>query len=441
MEAPPFDLIEKKTKENPLNVLKNSIETQLNFEQIEYNLVLSILEKENQLIIEAKPKNVIQIFDYMGLFTLDDIIKLNNFFKLYSNIKEVRDLIIEGKSKDKLRISSIDDKKGLILTLNFFSGYEEKQIDLILSKRKIDKEDVLQLLSDKIKFLESENKLIKEKYDKLNNNYLQLKNEFEEEKKLKDKYEISLEEHIKNYNKLKNEFEDEKKLKDKYEISLEEHIKNYNKLKNEFEEVKNWKIKYENEMKELIKKKIIKETFKQIDSKIIKTKEELKLIDDRIKNNDEILKKKTINYKLLYRGTRDGDKAQTFHSKCDNKKPTLSIIKTKKGMRFGGYTEQTWNDNNGKGIWKKDDKSFCFSIELNKIYNIIKGRDAIYCYSGYMCYFRIFGLYDNAFSKDNYADVKIWSSFEGQEKDHELTNEDNDYFSLAEVEVFEISFD
>ena len=206
MEAPPFDLIEKKTKENPLNVLKNSIETQLNFEQIEYNLVLSILEKENQLIIEAKPKNVIQIFDYMGLFTLDDIIKLNNFFKLYSNIKEVRDLIIEGKSKDKLRISSIDDKKGLILTLNFFSGYDEKQIDFILSKRKIDKEDVLQLLSDKIKFLESENKLIKEKYDKLNNNYIQ--------------------------------------LKDKYEISLEEHIKNYNKLKNEFEELKNWKIKY-----------------------------------------------------------------------------------------------------------------------------------------------------------------------------------------------------
>ena len=37
MEAPPLDLIEKKTKENPLNILKNSIEIQLNFEQLEYN--------------------------------------------------------------------------------------------------------------------------------------------------------------------------------------------------------------------------------------------------------------------------------------------------------------------------------------------------------------------------------------------------------------------
>ena len=57
-------------------------------------------------------------------------------------------------------------------------------------------------------------------------------------------------------------------------------------------------------MEELMKIKNNQETLKQIDSKIIKTKEELKLIDDRIKNNDEILKKKTIIYKLLYRNKR-----------------------------------------------------------------------------------------------------------------------------------------
>ena len=45
-------------------------------------------------------------------------------------------------------------------------------------------------------------------------------------------------------------------------------------------------------MEKLMKRKNNQETLKQIDSKIIKTKEELKLIDDRIKNNDEILKKK-----------------------------------------------------------------------------------------------------------------------------------------------------
>ena len=48
MEAPPFDLIEKKTKENPLNILKNTIKIQLNIEQLEYKIILSILENENQ---------------------------------------------------------------------------------------------------------------------------------------------------------------------------------------------------------------------------------------------------------------------------------------------------------------------------------------------------------------------------------------------------------
>ena len=66
---------------------------------MEYNVELSILENKNQLIIVAKPKNIFQIYYYMGLFILDDIIKLNNFFKLYFNIKEVRDLIIEGNQK------------------------------------------------------------------------------------------------------------------------------------------------------------------------------------------------------------------------------------------------------------------------------------------------------------------------------------------------------
>ena len=60
-----------------------------------------------------------------------------------------------------------------------------------------------------------------------------------------------------------------------------------------------------------------------------------------------------------------------------------------------------------------------------------------------MCYFgsNIFGLYDNAFSTTHWAYGKSSSNFEGQEKDFELTNEENDSFSLAEVEVFEISFD
>ena len=56
-----------------------------------------------------------------------------------------------------------------------------------------------------------------------------------------------------------------------------------------------------------------------------------------------MLMNRTIIYKLLYRATRDGNSASSFHQKCDNICGTLVVIKTTKGFRFGGYTEQEWN--------------------------------------------------------------------------------------------------
>jgi hypothetical protein len=43
-------------------------------------------------------------------------------------------------------------------------------------------------------------------------------------------------------------------------------------------------------------------------------------------------------FTLLYRGSRDTFKAARFHEICDNKGATLSIIKSKCGKVFGGYT-------------------------------------------------------------------------------------------------------
>ena len=387
MEAPLSKQISNNELKNQSNSPPDDItEIKIIKEKFEYKIILSIIE--NQIKIEAKLLNSIAMFYYIGIFNLEDLIKINNYFKCLDNIKEVKDLIIEGNLKNKIEISSFDnEKKELHLILNFISGFNENKIDFILKRKELDKEDIILVLTEKIIALEKENQTLKS-----------------------------------NFNIFEND---------------------YKELKIEFEEMKKWKKKYEKELDGLMEIKKNQEALKNIDSKIIKTKEELKLIDDRIKNNDPIFMKKNVKYTLLYRGTRDGDQVSTFHKKCDNKKPTISIIKTKKGMRFGGYTEQTWNDNNGQGIWKQDDKAFCFSLELNKIYNIIPGKDAIYCCSTYMCYFgsNIFGLYNGAFSRDNWAYSMSDSNYSGQQKDFELTNEKSNSFQLAEVEVFEISFD
>ena len=47
-------------------------------------------------------------------------------------------------------------------------------------------------------------------------------------------------------------------------------------------------------------------------------------------------------WKLLFRGSRDGFQAETFHSKCDNKGPTVTIVKSGNNI-FGGFTEISWN--------------------------------------------------------------------------------------------------
>jgi BTB/POZ domain-containing protein KCTD9 len=48
---------------------------------------------------------------------------------------------------------------------------------------------------------------------------------------------------------------------------------------------------------------------------------------------------------LLYKAKRDGFKTKDFHSRCDDKEPTISVIKSEHGKTFGGLTNLSWNSN------------------------------------------------------------------------------------------------
>ena len=47
-------------------------------------------------------------------------------------------------------------------------------------------------------------------------------------------------------------------------------------------------------------------------------------------------------WQLLMRASQDGFQAQTFHFKCDNKGPTVTIVKSGNNI-FGGFTEKSWS--------------------------------------------------------------------------------------------------
>ncbi len=100
-----------------------------------------------------------------------------------------------------------------------------------------------------------------------------------------------------------------------------------------------------------------------------------------------ILPNSNIKFTLLYQISEDGDNISIFYNKVNNKFPTLIIVKSKSGYKFGGYTTNTWESNNN---YKKDELAFLFSLNKTKKYNIkndhiknaIKGCSNYFAFGG-----------------------------------------------------------
>ena len=78
-------------------------------------------------------------------------------------------------------------------------------------------------------------------------------------------------------------------------------------------------------------------------------------------------------WKLVYRSSKHGYTAKSFHSYCDTiQGPTLVVIKSTEGWIFGGYTTQSWecrHPNKTHGYeYKPDEDAFIFT--LKNPYNI-----------------------------------------------------------------------
>ena len=63
---------------------------------------------------------------------------------------------------------------------------------------------------------------------------------------------------------------------------------------------------------------------------------------------------------LLYRGSRDGFTPLAFHSRCDGKSNTVTIIKSSLNKTFGGYTSKPWKSDFS---YSYDSDAFLFSLD------------------------------------------------------------------------------
>jgi hypothetical protein len=143
---------------------------------------------------------------------------------------------------------------------------------------------------------------------------------------------------------------------------------------------------------------------------------------------------KGAKFTIVYKASELGDRAMTFHQQCDNIDISLVLIETEKGIRFGGFTTKSWK---GNCVQKIDNDAFVFSVDKNKIYDVIKNEMAIGCYPKFGPVF--FGcqirIYDSFFNKNSTTCHKKLN-FKTNE-DYELNNGEQ-FFTVKDIEVYTI---
>eukprot|EP00347_Sterkiella_histriomuscorum_P009556 403340752 len=93
--------------------------------------------------------------------------------------------------------------------------------------------------------------------------------------------------------------------------------------------------------------------------------DQLYLVDQEISKDPSSLLQNSIpdyftkQYNLLYKGSRDGFTASTFHKLCDDKGPTVSFILSEYGQVFGGFTSIPWTSADQP---QSDPSAFVFSL-------------------------------------------------------------------------------
>ena len=385
MEAPkPISLITPAKPENDLTLLDKK-EFKISNEKVEYIVEIGKLSSTENLGIKLKENiSSVKVY-YSNIFNLEELRNIHKSFRVFDNINEAVTNIQVIFEEKKVNIKKENDNIFLILKIPKI-GRGEDLISIELNKKSLSIEELNENLSKEVSELKNRIEVL-EKENKNNKNEI---------------------------NELKNEIIILKEENKKRDLKMNEILNKIDK-----------------------KEIVVANDINNIDSKIITRKEELDFITNRLKQI-WYFNKYNISYELIFRGTRDGRTPKIFHQKCDGTPKTITIIKTIKGLKFGGYIEKEWKSSGG---WIKDDENcFIFSIDLHKIYNPVKGKDKYYFDKDCGPNFAEFGLEDDLFKKSSSNILKKDNAnidFTYFEKDYEINGGEKE-FQAEELEVFKI---
>ncbi len=159
----------------------------------------------------------------------------------------------------------------------------------------------------------------------------------------------------------------------------------------------------------------------------------------------KLLGNKKIVTTLLFRGSEHGWMLKDFHSRCDNKSPTITLFKIKDGDCIGGFSTLQYKSVDEDGKFYVDSDSFLFNLSSSSQFTN-SGNGGIFCGTHV-------GL---AFS--NEQTLELCARFEPFNDDNAcascayqsgycigleygknmLTNKEDGDFTISELEVWEV---
>ena len=260
-----------------------------------------------------------------------------------------------------------------------------------------------------------------------------------EGEKLPNKIKLSLEKGKIN----ENDWNDNNKLSSIINIciNIEDNIKNINIIN---ENIKNYKINndikidfdLENEYFDnfiyTIKSFGILYAPNDLDSLILKNKDDLNKFSNLLSKKIKIKK-----MKLLYRASKDGLNLNNLRDKINNKSNLIFLFLIGNTRIFGSFISSKIEVQHQ--TYTKDENAFVFSLNNNKIYEILIPQYAIYFYNGYTVLIgnnwngNGFWIKSGKFNEKLLTEPKIYDF----QKNYELTEGKNEF---NELEIFEINY-
>ena len=405
-------------------------------EETQYNFKISLVDNKINLQLTEIVENGYGR-NYEGEFTLEELRQINRVFHLTNSIYEAQEEFKKAVERQKIALS--ENEAYINIMFHMILGTDNSPFVIALPRNESARIMKLEQDNDMLK-LERDNLFDKLEIIKRNTNeIMQSTAELEEDNnKLKimtkkAEEEMSLSTPIKpiypkaNKPEINNEINNNMRANPYQSQSVNPSaMPNKNNILDIKPKVNQSQMNPQKQMD----KPVFRKLNNGLVNNIVQNEQEVRNISERI----QMFLHRNFNYNLLYFAKLDGDKASTFHKKCDLAKRSLVLIMDNFGNRFGGFTTRDWG---GNCIQKKDEKAFIFSLDKNKIYGVLPDQVAIGCYPNFGPIF--FGcqirVYDNFFKKGGSTYLKGLNY--ATQEDYELTN-GNQTFGIKELEVYEI---